>query len=74
MEYFMRQCRLSDGICETIAWIPEKFSIKNKIIRIESDKINGNWKVIDVGERRKTFTEVNERSQDYKRTRLASDI
>ena len=54
-----------------VAWIPEKFAVEGKFLRIGDS--NG-WKVETVGAISQTSQENNERSQDYKRTRKASDI
>ena len=64
------QCKLRKGSIEDISWIPEKYAEKGKFLRIKDD--NG-WEVIEVF----SFMDEKElipRSQDYKKTRIASDI
>ena len=58
-----------------IGWIPEKFATIGKFLEIcdDSGAWDNGWKVIQVGGR-KSDKEANDRSQDYKRTRRASDI
>lgn len=70
----MRQCRMRKSIrgCDSflISWIPEKFAKVGKFLKLKGED---GWEVVDVFTR-KCAKEVNERGQDYKRTRLASDI
>ena len=66
-----KQCRMTKKSAIDIAWIPEKFAVVGKYLRIGDD--NG-WKVESVSSVVQTSEENNERSQDYKRTRRASDI
>jgi len=68
------QCELSRTETEntktvTTVWIPEKFAVKHKLIVINSVP----WQISKVYGRR-DYKEVNERSQDYKHQRKASDI
>ena len=45
------QCELvKDGITHSIAWIPSKFAVKNKILRIKTshDTWAGGWMVTNV--------------------------
>lgn len=58
-----------------VAWIPVKFAVMDKKLII--DDPNGGrefWTVEAVYGKPISYEEVNERSQDYKRTREASDI
>ena len=66
-----KQCTMRKKNTIDVAWIPEKFAIVGKYLRIGDD--NG-WKVEIVSSVTQTDQENNERSQDYKRTRKASDI
>lgn len=76
-EYY-RQCEmrkpLENGYTSHIAWIPEKYAVKEKIIKIKFDDgwIDG-WEVYYVGNK-KEYTEVNIGSQAYKHQRNKSDI
>lgn len=56
------------------AYIPEKYAYKGNMIDIDmEDGLSMSWTVEEVGEPLLSVI-VNERSQDYKRTRKASDI
>jgi len=68
MKYF--QCKFKKGNCEQTSWIPEKYAKKGKFLKLKDD--NG-WEVIDVSSAMEE-AQVKERSQDHKKTRLASDI
>lgn len=54
-----------------ISWIPEQFAKVGKFLKINDD--NG-WEVKKVYNIVQTSEENNKRSQDYKKTRIASDI
>ena len=58
-----------------ISWIPEKFAVEGKFLELKNDsgEWSDGWQVVQVGAR-KSDKEANDRSQDYKRTRRASDI
>jgi hypothetical protein len=70
------QCALQHGIRHHMAWIPEKFAILGKFIKIklEDGVFEDGWKVAGVSEGSRSSTEANEGSQLYKKTRKASDI
>jgi hypothetical protein len=77
----MRQCKLSkfgmkSGTIYTTAWLPEKHCKKGHFVELvnDDDEIVIGWMVEDVGTIRKKQSEVDDRGQDYKRTRKASDI
>lgn len=59
-----------------MAWIPTKFAVLNKFIKIKKDDKTweDGWEVIGVCEGTKTAVEANINSQLYKKTRKASDI
>ncbi len=60
-----------------MAWIPEKFAIINKFIKIKNDDDTwtDGWKVVGVADKIvKTAKEADAQSQLYKKTRKASDI
>ena len=69
MDY--RQCTMKKKDSFQVAWIPERFAVMGKYLRIGEDD---GWKVESVSNVVQTSEENNERSQDYKRTRKASDI
>lgn len=67
------QCHLANKDSHYHCWLPEKFAKEGKWIQVE---LEGTWYDFQVME---TFTTlpspmVRERSQDYKKTRKASDI
>jgi len=75
----MTQCQLRRDNQQQMLWIPTKFAIEGRHIGLREKTIQGGaywdegWTV------KKTFTTmpssyVLERSQDYKKTREASDI
>lgn len=69
-----RQCILEKGNVSTTSWIPSKFAIKGKFIKLKDNGkwVNG-WEVIEVGTEMAEKT-VIERSRDYLKQREASDI
>ncbi len=74
-EYKMRQCHLSkkteNGRQIQVAWIPEKFAVAGNYLKLHEE--NG-WLVDSVGDKAVSSSIINERSQDHKSTRKASDI
>ncbi len=71
----MRQCVLQNGVRTLTAWIPEEFAIKGKLLAFKEGKFFENgWVVVGVSDISKSWISVNERSQDYKKQRGASDI
>ncbi len=55
--------------------IPSKIATLGNVIRIKiNDSWNNGWKIIHADSLEVEEHYVNERSQDYKRTRKASDI
>ncbi len=71
--YNMTQCRLQriTDFAMDVAWIPSKYAVIGNYIRLDEDgdtyKILETWTTLP-------SDKVLERSQDYKRTRKASDI
>lgn len=75
-DYLCSQCRLSYGWTTKTVWLPTKFAIKGKLLLIDDD-MTGNqeeWTVDEVYTPKLPYSYVNDRSQDYKKTREASDI
>lgn len=72
MRNMMTQCRMekADGSYYT-AYIPDRFATKGRVIDI--DDVASGMRVVDVYHSL-PYDVVNERGQDYKKTRLASDI
>lgn len=70
------QCRLQRGNSFTVTWLPSKFAIKGKIVKLKESKVGvwiDGWSVTDVWATMDS-SYVNERSRDYLNTRKASDI
>ena len=74
MTYQMKQCNLTrrkdHQLIRQTAWIPEKFAKKGEIVKINEAW----WKITFVGTESKASDYIDDRSQDYKRTRKTSDI
>jgi hypothetical protein len=71
-----RQCQLIKksikyGHVLTCSWIPEKFAKRGKIVKLKDDD---GWEVTIVGSISLDEEDAKDRSQDYKKTRKASDI
>ena len=71
MIYQMKQCILIKDTTQQTAWIPSKFAILNKVIKL---KESPHWKVISISNESKSSKYIDDRSQDYKRTRKYFDI
>ena len=71
-----RQCTLHKGSSVLVNWIPSEFAVLSKSVRLKDD--NGNWEtgwtITKVGDVILSYEVVLSNSQDYKRTREASDI
>ncbi len=79
-DYYMKQCHFIRTVhgrtVNLIAWIPEKFAIKDKIVKLKMGEeywVDG-WVVDAVGNSRTKSTTASERSRDYLHQREASDI
>ena len=74
--YQMRQCGLRRGNTMQRAWLPDSFAVEGRFLKLK-DQETGQWKdgwqVTSVGDVSLSSDVVTERSQDYKRTRQASD-
>ncbi len=72
--HYYRQCWLARGPVRQMAWLPEKFAVAGRFLRLTNDGVSENgWQVTGVGAQMAEET-VRERSQDYKHTRRAFDI
>lgn len=72
---FYRQCRLARGQRRTYSWLPEKYAKQGKYLKLrEKGRWENGWCVESVGAFRMSEISVDERSQDYKHQRRASDI
>ena len=71
---YYAQCWLRRGDARQMAWIPAKFAVVGRILRLTEDGVSQDgWEVTGVGAKL-TESYVRERSQDYKHTRKASDV
>ena len=72
--HYYRQCWLARGKARQMAWLPEKFAVAGRFLRLtDAGSSEDGWQVTGVGAQMAEET-VRERSQDYKRTRRASDV
>ena len=71
-----KQCELSVGWKSYTVWLPEKFAVNGKVLIIDNDMTGckETWTVTEVYSKSLPYSYLNERSQDYKKTREASDI
>lgn len=68
------QCKLQRGNKITYSWIPKKFAVKGKFIKLKNDGVwEDGWQVVEVWSTR-TAEETAARRDDYKHQRKASDI
>ena len=68
------QCWLVRGPARQMAWIPAKFAVAGRYLKLTEDGVmEDGWRVAGVGASLPEET-IRERSQDYKHTRRASDI
>ena len=66
-----KQCKMTKGtLCQT-AWIPSKFAVVGKYLRIKDDD---GWKVEEVSTVEMPEVTIMARSRDHLHTRDASDI
>ena len=79
-DYLMNQCKFKKGNFYTTTWIPKKFAIKGKFVKIKmirnySEIVwEDGWEIIAVYQPSRLSKHIIERSEDYKNTRKASDI
>ncbi len=75
-EQLYTQCKLSKNNIIQITWLPSEFAVVGRIVKLkETGDWDDGWKVDEAYlTAHRTHEEVRERSQDYKRTRKASDI
>ena len=68
------QCVLTKENKTTVSWIPEKFAVVGKTIKLKDDnKWEDGWIVQSTGYKLDS-SYVIKHSRDYKKTRIASDI
>jgi hypothetical protein len=64
------QCQLSRGTTRRTAWLPQKFAVVNRVLKIKDED---GWRVEICGEKMEE-KEPEERSRDYLHQREASDV
>lgn len=74
---FYRQCHLEkptyEGTYHTTSWIPEKFAVKNKIIKLKEREIWDNgWVVTVVGTARRSWDSLPDYHSEIKSHRRAT--
>lgn len=67
---YYKQCKLIKGTTSQTAWIPEKFAVVGKFLKIKSDD---GWQVMSIGGRL-SEEYVKEHERNYLTQRRASDI
>lgn len=73
----MIQCKLIKNNTVQQAWIDKRYAVKDKYVKIKQadGTWDDGWLVIEAFDNVQVDSKiVNERSQDYKKTRQASDI
>ncbi len=67
--------KVDGGIQNQVSWIPEKFAVKGKYLKLKEDTvwIDG-WLVDSASDESLPGNILNDRSQDYKTQRKGSDI
>lgn len=79
MDVEYKQCRLKSegpiGLAHKTVWIPSVHAKAGKSLIID-DPVSGSerWVVEEVYSKELPYEYINERSQDYKKTRKASDV
>jgi hypothetical protein len=66
-----KQCRLEKKLLQQTVWLPTQFCILNKIVKIKDDD---GWIVKNIYKVECDEKVVVERSRDYTKQRIASDI
>jgi hypothetical protein len=66
------QCKILDGDIAQVAWLPKKFAVVGKYLKISD---TDGWLVVEVySDIELPYELVNANSRDYLATRKASDI
>lgn len=69
-----KQCGLIKDGRHLVSWLPVRYAVKGKFLKLKNTEWENGWEVISVGDKVMSQSEAIDRSQDYKRTRKASDI
>lgn len=74
--YMMVQCVLERHNTQLVSWIPERFAVQGKILKIKTcEGWSNGWSVKTVyGCSKKSVDEVDRMNTDYRHQREASDI
>ena len=78
-EYQMRHCslekKIEKGIITTASWIPDKFAVLNKVVKLKRNEIwDDGWIVKSVSSFSRSSSEVNLISKQWRNHRSVSDI
>lgn len=73
MKKTIAQCTLKSGNTETTAWLDVSRVKVGSIVTLKNYGTR-RWRVDSISDIRLSADYVNDRSQDYKRTRKASDV
>lgn len=74
-QVFYKQCTLQRGTQGDVAWIPEKYAVEGKYLRIKKDGTDEDgWRVASVGANRVDGAYLKEHERNYLSQREASDI
>jgi hypothetical protein len=70
------QCKLQKGNTFQVSWLPKEFAVVGRYVKLKEDgKWDNGWQVNEAYlTASRSQEEVVDRSQDYKRTRKASDV
>lgn len=66
------QCTMQSGTARDVAWIPDFLAVPDRVVKFPPEP--DVWTITTVGTVKLPWSQVNERSRDWKRTRAASDI
>jgi hypothetical protein len=70
-DYDVKQCVLNKGNLWMTVWIPAKFAVKGKILRLKDDD---GWRVDEVNTTILPYLYLKDISESYKNTRKVSDV
>ena len=74
-QVFYKQCTLKRGTQGDVRWIPEKFAVVGKYIKVKVDGVEEDgWLVVEAGTNRVDGAYLKEHERNYLTQREASDI
>lgn len=73
---FYRQCKPRRGNKHTTSFLPERYAIQDKYVKLKRDDgtWEDGWQVVSVGSMHKPEEDVRLAERDHLRTREASDV